>query len=166
MYKYLETERLLIEPITINDSAFILELLNSEAWLQYIGERNVKDEDAAQRYIQKILDDTNCYYSVFKRKDTKQAVGVVTFIYRETQAFPDIGFALLPNYAKNGYAYEAVRKYLDEMISEQQRDKIIAITSAKNKNSIQLLERLGLTFDYSVIENNEERFFYTMAICR
>lgn len=41
MKKY-ETERLILKPITLEDSDFVYELLNSEKWLKYIGDRNVK----------------------------------------------------------------------------------------------------------------------------
>jgi len=39
MYRQIETERLLIRPIKITDTSFILDLLNSDGWLQFIGDR-------------------------------------------------------------------------------------------------------------------------------
>lgn len=37
----LETKRLLIRPIEISDAELMLQLLNTEGWLKYIGDRNV-----------------------------------------------------------------------------------------------------------------------------
>ena len=100
MYKELETERLLIRPITTNDHEFILALLNSKGWLKYIGERNVRNSDEAKKYIQNILENKNFFYSVFEIKETKQAIGIITFLKRDNQEFPDMGFALLPDFEK------------------------------------------------------------------
>jgi ribosomal-protein-alanine N-acetyltransferase len=43
----LETERLYIRPLMIKDVDFIIQLLNSKGWIQFIGDRNVKDTKAA-----------------------------------------------------------------------------------------------------------------------
>lgn len=72
MYRQIETERLLIRPIKITDTSFILDLLNSDGWLQFIGDRKVKNVDEAEKYIQNILDNEKFYYSVFELKESKQ----------------------------------------------------------------------------------------------
>jgi RimJ/RimL family protein N-acetyltransferase len=42
-----ETERLLLRPFNTDDAPFILELVNSPGWLQFIGDRNIHSiEDA------------------------------------------------------------------------------------------------------------------------
>lgn len=47
----LETQRLLLVEFSNDDAAFIIELLNSEGWLKYIGDRNVKTTDDAVSYL-------------------------------------------------------------------------------------------------------------------
>ena len=51
----LETERIYMRPLMIKDVDFIIQLLNSKGWIQFIGDRNVKDIKAANDYIQRIL---------------------------------------------------------------------------------------------------------------
>ena len=46
-----ETERLTLRPMTIEDAEFFMELVNTEKWLKFIGDRNVKDIKAAENYI-------------------------------------------------------------------------------------------------------------------
>lgn len=147
MYKILETERLTIRPIDLTDSEFIMELANSKGWLKFIGDRHISHHNDAKKYIQKILDTPNFYYSVFQLKTTKDPVGIVTFLNRSEQKFPDIGFAILPEYQKNGYTLEASRKYLDEVIESNRYKNIIAITIPNNKKSIKLLTKLGLAYE-------------------
>ena len=147
MYKNIETDRLIIRPINLTDSKFIIELVNSEGWLKFIGNRNISNENDAEKYIQKILDSPNFYYSVFQLKTTKEPIGIVTFLNRSEQRFPDIGFATLPEYEKNGYTLEASRKYLDEIIKSNKYENIIAITIPDNQKSIKLLKKLGLEYE-------------------
>ena len=64
MYKQLETDRLLIRPIAASDSGFILELVNSAGWLQFIGDRNIRNTEDAKNYIRKIIDNQN-FFTVF-----------------------------------------------------------------------------------------------------
>lgn len=105
MYKKLSTRRLLIRPITREDGNFILELVNSNGWLKYIGDRNVRDVTDAEKYIQKILNNNKYFYNVIQLNDTGESVGIITFLYRDNQKYPDIGFAILPKFEKKGYAF-------------------------------------------------------------
>ena len=43
----LESDRLLIRPLSIIDAAFMLQLMNTPGWIGFIGDRNVKDRTAA-----------------------------------------------------------------------------------------------------------------------
>jgi RimJ/RimL family protein N-acetyltransferase len=158
----LETERLFIEPLTKNDCKFIFQLVSSESWIKFIGDRNVSNEKDAENYIQKILDNKNYSYNVFRLKENKEPIGLVTFIKRDNQTYPDIGFALLSDYENKGFAYEAAKKYLDELLQQTEYKEIIGITLSENIKSIKLLKKLGLEFKEKIIENNEELFIYSM----
>lgn len=162
MYKELETSRLRIRPINLDDADFIIRLVNSEGWLNYIGDRKINDKSQAEKYIQKILDNPNYFYSVFELKDTRDPLGLVTFLHREDQAFPDIGFAILPEFENMGYAAEASKKYLDEIVSLHIFENIIAITVANNHRSIALLKKLGLSYDCDFYRDEEKLSRYSL----
>ena len=49
--KIIETTRLVLREFTTDDAEFILELLNSPGWLQFIGDRGVRTTDDARNYI-------------------------------------------------------------------------------------------------------------------
>lgn len=161
MNLYLETDRLYIRPLMIEDVDFIIELLNSKGWIEFIGDRNVRDIKSANDYIQKILLNTKYFYNVFEIKETNTPIGIVTFLYREHQNYPDIGFAMLPQYGKKGYAFEAANNYL-EVLNKNQGGKIIAITKPDNENSITLLKKLGLFFEKSYNEKDEILDMYSI----
>lgn len=51
----LTTQRLYLRNFELTDAPFILELLNTPAWLQFIGDRNVKTEEDATAYLENRL---------------------------------------------------------------------------------------------------------------
>lgn len=163
MYVNLETERLVIEPIKADDHLFIVELVNSEGWLRYIGDRNVKDPDDARKYIRTVLENPDLFYNIVRLKGSLEPIGLVTFIYRKTQDFPDIGYALLPGHERNGYAFEAVKMYLDEIIEKKAPAKILAITLPDNQKSTRLLIRLGMGHERDFLENEKTLSLYSLS---
>ena len=48
----LETERLILRRLRLEDAAFILELTTEPGWLRYIGDRGVHDLVSACRYLE------------------------------------------------------------------------------------------------------------------
>ena len=49
--KILETERLLLRQLSIDDAEFILELLNEPSFIQNIGDRGVRTQAEARSYL-------------------------------------------------------------------------------------------------------------------
>lgn len=157
---FLTTERLLLQPLTTDDAAFIFELVNTEGWLKFIGNRNITSTSEAVAYIQKIVANGNINYWVVKLKETQAAIGIVTYIKRDYLAYHDIGFAFLPQFCKQGYAYEATRVVLHQLVSEHHLSHILATTIPENTSSIRLLKKLGLMFEKEIEADNEKLHVY------
>lgn len=149
------TDRHTIRPLEESDSHFILELLNTEGWLRYIGNRNINSEADALSYIRRINENPNAVYWVIVLKENHTAIGLVTLIQRDYLEFRDIGFALLPAYSNQGHAYEATKAVLAHL-----NESITAITLSENKASIKLIERLGFKFDKIIERENEKLSLY------
>lgn len=144
------------------DAEFIIELVNSEGWLKFIGNRNISDRIDAKKYIQKILEDTKIFYNVFEIKESQKAIGIVTFLEREDERFPDIGFALLPEFEKNGYTIEASKAYLKEIDTSNEYGNIIAITLPDNQKSIRVLKKLGLKYQGDYKKGDETLSYHSL----
>ena len=157
---HLETSRLLIRPIALTDAAFMYELVNTEGWLRFIGDRNVGDLIAAETYIRGLQENPNIHYHIVALKESREPIGVVTLIKREEEVQPDIGFAFLPQYQKQGYAFEASQSFLNTLLASNAFDNLIAITLADNKASIHLLERLGFSLLKEVKREEELLKYY------
>ncbi|MCY7293634.1 MAG: GNAT family N-acetyltransferase, partial [Ferruginibacter sp.] len=150
-----KTERLTLRELTAADNQFIFELVNTPGWIKFIGDRNVKTSEDADNYIQKIISNPNISYRVVTLLDHQTAIGLVTFIKRDYLDHPDIGFAFLPAYSKQGYAFEATKEVLNDLLNQQEHSTILATTIPQNSSSIQLLKKLGLSFSKQITHEGE-----------
>ncbi|MGZ3838578.1 MAG: GNAT family N-acetyltransferase [Flavisolibacter sp.] len=156
MHYILETERLGLRTFTLDDTAFIIELLNSPGWLQFIGDRNVKTREQAMAYLEngpmKSYIQNGFGLSLVERKEDGIPIGMCGIVKRDTLSHPDIGFAFLPEYNGKGYAMEMAEATLAYARDTLGLPTILAITLPENSRSIRLLEKIGLsckgTFSY------------------
>ena len=146
-----ETARLTLREFEIQDAPFILELLNTQGWLQFIGDRGVKSIEDAQDYLAKKVISSyqkfgfGLYLVVLK--ENSLPIGMCGLVKRDTLENPDIGFAFLPAFVGKGYAREAAEATLAYTKDTLKIQQLLAITSHDNINSIALLEKIGFRFD-------------------
>jgi Acetyltransferases, including N-acetylases of ribosomal proteins len=161
MTQIAETERLVIREIDESDAAFMNALLNSPGFLNYIGDRGVRSDDDARRFISERYRKSyaeNGYglYAVLL-KDDLVPVGMCGFVRRDTLPGPDLGFAFLPEFEGKGFGTESSIAVLNYGREKLGFDRVLAITTLDNRPSIRLLEKLGFTFNEVMADGNGER---------
>lgn len=149
--KILETDRLTLRRISVDDAEFILKLLNDPAFLRFIGDKQVRTLDDARNYV---LSGPMASYERFgfglflvELKESSMPIGICGLLKRDTLEDVDIGFAFLPDFCGQGYGFEsagATMVYGRDVLGLK---RIVAITSPDNEASIALLEKLGLKFE-------------------
>lgn len=144
------TERLLLRATNLEDAAFVLELLNTPKWLQYIGDRQVRTLEEARAYIEnRMLPQMERLgygnYTVIRQSDGAK-IGSCGLYDREGLEGVDIGFAFLPAYEGQGYGSESATKVLELAQNLFGLSKISGITNQQNIASQRLLEKIGLRF--------------------
>lgn len=146
----LETERLKLRQFTLDDTKFIIELLNSEGWIKYIGERNVKNEEDAKNYLQngtlKSYEQNGYGLWLVETKENKISIGMCGIINRTELENPDIGFALLPEFTGKGFAFEIAKATILYAKEQLKLATIFGITVSYNIHSIHLLTKIGMRF--------------------
>lgn len=160
----INTTWLFIEPLSEKDASFIFELLNTDGWIKYIGNRNINSRTDAITYIQKINENPDITYWTVTLKETRAPIGLITLIKRDYLNFNDIGFAFLPAFSQKGYAYEAAKAVLHNLAEHRMIENILAITLPENKSSIKLIEKLGLKFEKTIEHDNEKLQLYSASL--
>ncbi|CAN5797429.1 GNAT family N-acetyltransferase [soil metagenome] len=146
----LETERLLSRQFTIEDTAFVIKLLNTPGWMQFIGDRNVRTEEEAKKYLLnspiKSFKENGFGLGLVLLKNTCEPIGMCGLVKRESLQGVDIGFAFLPEYSGKGYAQEIASATLLYAKETLKVPVVLAIVMPKNERSIKLLHKIGLHF--------------------
>lgn len=151
MKKILETKRLILRQFTLDDAAFILKLLNTPTWLQFIGDRNVHSIEDAENYLlngslKSYAENGFGFYAVVA-KETGKTIGMCGLIKRDTLPDIDIGFAFLPNLISKGFGYEIASATLDYALNVLEIKRIVAIVNPENEKSIGLIKKIGMQFE-------------------
>ncbi|HQW93551.1 MAG: GNAT family N-acetyltransferase [Chitinophagaceae bacterium] len=155
MKQQYKTKRLTLKRLTPEDADFIFELVNTPAWIKYIGDRNIKSKEDAANYIEKILNNPDIIYWVVQLTGGQIAVGIITFIKRDYLAHHDIGFAFLPVYTQKGLAFEAAFTVLNELLKMPAHRHILATTIKENNASVQLLKKMGFAWQQEINSGND-----------
>ncbi len=146
-----ETERLILRELTVADAPFILELVNEPAWIEFIGDKGVRNLGDAENYIisgpQKSYSANGFGLWLVQLKDTHIPIGMCGLIKRDALEHVDIGFAFLAVHNGKGYGFEAATAVLEHAKNKIGLKHILAITNQDNVRSIRLLEKLGLKFE-------------------
>lgn len=160
MAKILETTRLTIREFDLEDADFILRLVNTPYWLEFIGDKGVRTTKEARNYL---LDGPMMSYQengfglwLVELKNSNTPIGMCGLVNRDELENSDIGFALLPNHSNLGYGYEMASATLNFGRYNLGIEKIDAITDPRNFASIRLLNKIGLTFEKTVQLPNDE----------
>jgi len=151
MSPILQTERLYLRALNLEDAAFILELVNSPGWLKYIGYRNINTIEDAQNYL---LDGPLKSYSMngfglwcIVLKESNIPIGMCGLLKREYLDHPDLGYAILPAYEGLGYTTEITKATLAYVNETLEINTIHAITNVDHVRSIRVLEKNGFVFE-------------------
>ncbi|USX15638.1 GNAT family N-acetyltransferase [Oxalobacteraceae bacterium OTU3CAMAD1] len=146
----LDTERLRLRTIEVDDAAFYYELVNDPTWLEFIGDKGIRSLDDARAAI---IDgpramQQRCGHSlwVMERKSDGRALGLCGLIQRDTLPGPDIGYAIRPEFFGRGYTHEAAVAVLAYARGPLGMKRVLGLTDPGNANSIGLLHKLGLSF--------------------
>ncbi|MFZ1677029.1 MAG: GNAT family N-acetyltransferase [Saprospiraceae bacterium] len=163
----LETERLMMRHFNISDAAFIVELLNSKGWLEYIGDRNVHTIEQAEAYLlngpMKSYTENGYGLSLVSLKEGGIPIGACGLLKRDYLDTADLGFAFLPEYIDQGFGYESASAVLAYARQELNISPVVAFTVPHNDASIKLLEKLGFHFEkvFTMPGEEEELMLYS-----
>jgi len=147
----LETARLTLRRLDFDDAPFVVRLLNEPSFLQNIGDRGVRNVEDAHRYLR---EGPLAMYEKFgfglwhtSRKSDGAAVGMCGLLKRDSLPDVDIGYAYLPEFWGQGYAFEAAEATVRHAARKFALRRLIGVVSQGNTGSIRVLEKVGMRFE-------------------
>jgi len=166
----IETSRLNLRWLDADDAGFILRLLNDADWLHFIGDKNVANPEQAKTYIE------NGPRAMYRQqgfglnrvalRENDTPIGICGLLQRETLQYSDLGFAFLPAFRRQGYAYEAARAVLQDGFTTFDMPRIAAVLNPANLASAKLLRKLGFRLDKKIQMEPKQAFLDLYLIDR
>jgi RimJ/RimL family protein N-acetyltransferase len=164
MKNIIETNRLVLRELDINDSENFFNLNSDPEVLKYTGDLPFSSIVDAKKFL--------INYSDYK----ENGFGRWAVILKETESFigwsglklneenlVDIGFRFFKKEWGKGYATESAQAVLDYGFNTLELKEIIGRTSKDNISSIRVLEKLNMTFwKQDSFEGVEESVYYKL----
>ena len=156
----LETPRLRIRELTVDDARFIFGLVNEPSFLKNIGDKGVRSLEDARQFILEgpwtSHRERGFGQFLVELKEGGDPIGICGLLCREALDVSDIGCAFLPKYWRRGYAYESACAVMEYGRSTLGIEKIVGLTSEENLASIKALEKLGMSFERMVKMSDDD----------
>lgn len=160
-FKYfnMETTRTIFSIPSQNDYQEILKLKTSVQVRKYLG-GPASEADFKSSFKKIISVNKPEIYWVARDKNANNLVGLISITEHPNNEHLEVSYEINPNFWGKGYATEVVQRVIKYAFDELKLDKIIAETQKKNKASIKVLEKLGMTFESEVTRHNETQVIY------
>jgi len=160
----METDRLRLRAVTVEDSALMLAVWNDPAFIRNVSDRGIRTDEQAREAIEsgatKLFEDYGYGPYCMSLKSDGSMIGICGLFKRENLEDPDIGFAVLPDYCGKGFAGEAADAVVSYARHELKLSVLTAIVSPTNEASIGLIKKLGLKYERMVTMPGDDE-----AIC-
>ncbi len=164
----IETQRLGLRELRVEDAAFFNELLNDEAFLRNIGDRGVRSDAAARRYLTDgpIASYRNHGFGLWlvQLKESGADLGICGLVRRAGLDDVDVGFAFLPQHRARGYARESAAAVLRHARESLALQRVVAIADQGNEASARVLESIGMAFERMVQLSPDTKWLRLFAV--
>ena len=146
----ISTERLHLRVMRLDDAEFYLRLVNEPTFISNIRDKGIRTLDESRASIETgaLASQEKFGFSFYLVEDrtTHLPMGICGLTKRDSLDDVDLGYAFLPEFCGQGYAYEAALAVLTHTKNSLPIKQLAAITSPTNERSNRLLFKLGFIF--------------------
>ena len=143
----LETERLIIRPINLNDKNEIFEYRSDAETNKYQGwiPENINNVETFIGKISKNIDEPETWFQfVIINKENHKIIGDLGIHFFDSDNKQvEIGCTLNKDFQNKGFATESLKRVIDYLFKKLKKHRIITSIDPENKSSIRLVERIG-----------------------
>jgi len=150
-FPVLETERLTLRALNLEDAKAIFGLRTNKEVNEYIDRKVPRNLSEARAFIDKIstlAENNKGIFWVIASKSTNELMGTIGLRnFEDEDDYAEIGYEINPDYQERGYMSEAFEPVLEYGFQNLELKTIEAFTHKNNTASIALLEKLNFVFD-------------------
>lgn len=150
-FPVLQTERLVLRKLSIDDADEIFFLRSSDGVNKFLDRPRANNIDEAVAFINKVnigIANNISLYWVICFKDNPKLIGTIClWNFNEEENKAEVGYEVIPENQGNGIAGEALSKIIEFGFGTMRLDKIEAYTHKENLASTKLLEKFNFVRD-------------------
>ena len=155
----LETERLILRPLTVADRDAIFKWTGDPRVNKYMIYPLYKKVEEVNDWVSTLYEDEKKLDYGFVLKSTGELIGSGGLYYHEDIDVWSVGYNLAYDYWNNGYTPEAIKCILEYAQSKYQVHVIAGTFAIGNEGSRRVMEKLGMSFyedtEYSKLDGSE-----------
>ena len=147
----LETNRLFLRPFNENDVDAVFAIRKNADVMLYIREPQTSRSEAENwiNFVSSRWENEKIGLGAVIEKSSNQLIGWCG-LWRLTETNEtEIGYALGKDFWGKGYAVEAAEAYLHYGFETLNLKEIVAVARPENSASRRVMERIGMTYDYT-----------------
>ncbi|UFH33243.1 GNAT family N-acetyltransferase [Chryseobacterium sp. C-71] len=166
---YLETERLILREIVLEDVEAFFAMDSNPEVVKYVGIQPLTDISQSAEMIKSIR---NQYtengigrWAVIRKEDGKLVGWSGLKLIKEInnhQNIHDLGYRFTPEYWGKGYATETSIAVLNYAFNEMKLDQVFAYADVENDISNHVLRKLGFEEKETFIDEGDNCFWYEL----
>ena len=167
-FKNLETDRLLLRRLNVNDVNEVLELRGNPETMKFIPRPLAKSKEDALEHIalieEKIVNNIGINWAI-TLKDNPKLIGIIGHYKIQPENYrAEIGYMILPEYHGKGIVTEAIKVVVNYGFEDMQLHSIEAIIDPENRASERVLQKSGFVKEAHILENEfyEGKFLDTV----
>ena len=155
-YPVIETERLLLRKVSMDDAEDVFLLRTNEAAMKYINKPKLLSIDDAKELIKKMNEPDRIQWGITLPTDNK-IIGTIGYHKIDKDHYrAEIGYMLHPDHWNTGMMSEAITKVIDHGFNKMQLHSIEATINPGNDASRNLLKK----FSFIKEAYFKEKFFF------
>lgn len=139
----LETERLILRPVTLKDTEDMYEYASDEETTYYVFDRHRSPSDTEEAIVSYFIEQSLGKYGI-ELKSSGKMIGTIELRRKTEDSRGIIGYTLNKKYHGNGYMTETGAAILKLGFDVLGLDCIAAMYDERNTASGKVLERLGM----------------------
>ncbi|MBP2098513.1 GNAT family N-acetyltransferase [Enterococcus rivorum] len=142
----LETERLWLRPVTLEDAEDMFEYASDEETVAYVFPLNQELAETRKNIAAYFMNEPLGKYGI-ELKETNKFIGTVDLRVDEVNAIGEIGYTLNKAFWGQGYMPEATKELLRLCFEELNLMRVFAIHDEENLKSGRVMEKVGMTIE-------------------
>lgn len=144
----IETERLILRPLSIDDAESVFEWTGDERVAEYMIYTCHKSVEVTKEWLGSLKSLENEYTWGFVRKSDGKLIGSGGVRFRDAENAWSFGYNLRYDCWGNGYATEAAKRMIEYVCTGHNAREFISEHAVDNPASGRVIEKCGLEFAY------------------